>query len=116
MRKHFDSAPMDGVVVIGEGEMDEAPMLYIGARREPQRSEDGRGGGSARRNGNGGQRTEQRVIRNRRSPRGTLLHAPDIYMHKLAVGPELAGKLSLNDPIEVTLRKHRRSYPSRCRR
>ena len=32
MRKHFDSAPMDGVVVIGEGEMDEAPMLYIGER------------------------------------------------------------------------------------
>ena len=114
MRKHFDSA-MDGVVVIGEGEMDEAPMLYIGARREPQRSEDGRGGGSARRNGNGGQRTEQRVIRNRR-PRGTLLHAPDIYMHKLAVGPELAGKLSLNDPIEVTLRKASEILSSRCRR
>lgn len=106
MRKHFDSAAMDGVVVIGEGEMDEAPMLYIGERVG---------------NGKGpkmdvavdpleGTETVANGLNNALSviaaaPQGTLLHAPDIYMHKLAVGPELAGKLSLDDPIAVTLQK-----------
>ena len=37
--------------------------------------------------------------------KGSLLHAPDIYMEKLACGPELAGKLRLEDPLEVTLQK-----------
>jgi len=36
--------------------------------------------------------------------KGSLLHAPDMYMEKLAVGPQLAGKVSLSDPLETTLR------------
>lgn len=106
MRKHFDSAAMDGVVVIGEGEMDEAPMLYIGERvgnRKGPKMDvavDPLEGTETVANG---LNNALSVIA--AAPRGTLLHAPDIYMHKLAVGPELAGKLSLNDPIEVTLRK-----------
>lgn len=106
MREQFDSVAMDGVVVIGEGEMDEAPMLYIGEQVG---------------NGQGpqmdvavdpleGTETVANGLNNALSviaaaPRGQLLHAPDIYMHKLAAGPELAGKLSLDDPIELTLRK-----------
>lgn len=106
MRKHFDSAAMDGVVVIGEGEMDEAPMLYIGERvgnRKGPKMDvavDPLEGTETVANG---LNNALSVIA--AAPQGTLLHAPDIYMHKLAVGPELAGKLSLNDPIEVTLRK-----------
>jgi fructose-1,6-bisphosphatase II len=92
--------------VIGEGEMDEAPMLYIGER-------------VGTRNGPSvdvavdplegtevvacGLHNAQSVIAI--ADRGSLLHAPDIYMEKLACGPELAGKLSLDDPAEVTLRK-----------
>ncbi|MFE0557371.1 class II fructose-bisphosphatase [Paenibacillus sp. NPDC058910] len=106
MRKHFDSAAMDGVVVIGEGEMDEAPMLYIGERvgnRKGPKMDVAVDPLEGTETVASGLNNALSVIA--AAPRGTLLHAPDIYMHKLAVGPELAGKLSLNDPIEVTLRK-----------
>lgn len=106
IRSMFDSVSIDGTVVIGEGEMDEAPMLYIGER-------------VGNRNGPSvdvavdplegtevvacGLHNAQSVIAI--ADRGSLLHAPDIYMEKLACGPELAGRLSLDDPAEVTLRK-----------
>lgn len=35
--------------------------------------------------------------------KGNLLHAPDMYMGKIAVGPKAAGKISLDDPIEKTI-------------
>jgi len=106
MRKHFDSVAMNGVVVIGEGEMDEAPMLYIGERV-------GSGKGpkmDVAVDPLEGTETVAKGLNNALSviaaaPRGSLLHAPDIYMHKLAAGPKLAGRLSLDDPIEVTLQK-----------
>lgn len=106
MRKHFDSVAMNGVVVIGEGEMDEAPMLYIGERV-------GSGKGpkmDVAVDPLEGTETVASGLNNALSviaaaPRGSLLHAPDIYMHKLAAGPRLAGRLSLDDPIEVTLQK-----------
>ncbi|GAB6926758.1 class II fructose-bisphosphatase [Paenibacillus sp. JCM 10914] len=106
MRKSFDSAAMDGVVVIGEGEMDEAPMLYIGERVGNRRGPkmdvavDPLEGTETVANG---LNNALSVIA--AAPHGSLLHAPDIYMHKLAVGPELAGRLSLDDSIEVTLEK-----------
>lgn len=106
MRAMFDSVSIRGTVVIGEGEMDEAPMLYIGEQV-----------------GNGeGPRVDVAVdplegteivakgMSNALSviaiaPAGKLLHAPDMYMAKLAVGPELRGKVSLEDPLEITVRK-----------
>ena len=106
IRNHFDSVAMDGVVVIGEGEMDEAPMLYIGERvgnRKGPKMDvavDPLEGTETVANG---LNNALSVIA--AAPQGSLLHAPDIYMHKLAVGPALAGKLSLSDPIEVTLNK-----------
>ncbi|MBB6669267.1 class II fructose-bisphosphatase [Cohnella nanjingensis] len=106
MRAMFDTVSIQGTVVIGEGEMDEAPMLYIGEAV-----------GSA----NGpevdvavdpleGTEIVAKGLNNAMSviavaSKGNLLHAPDMYMEKLAVGPALAGKLSLSDPIEATLRK-----------
>lgn len=106
MRAMFDSVSIRGTVVIGEGEMDEAPMLYIGERVG---------------NGEGpevdvavdpleGTEIVAKGMSNALSviaiaPAGKLLHAPDMYMAKLAVGPELRGKLSLNDPLEETVRK-----------
>lgn len=106
MRKHFDSVAMDGTVVIGEGEMDEAPMLYIGERigsRQGPKMDIAVDPLEGTETVASGLNNALSVIA--AAPQGSLLHAPDIYMHKLAVGPALAGRLTLNDPIEVTLRK-----------
>jgi len=89
MRRAFDSVAITGTVVIGEGEMDEAPMLYIGEKV-----------------GSGGPEVDIAVdplegtsICARGMPnaiatlavaeKGGFLHAPDIYMDKIAVGPGL---------------------------
>jgi fructose-1,6-bisphosphatase II / sedoheptulose-1,7-bisphosphatase len=88
MREELGKLDIAGVVVIGEGERDEAPMLYIG-------EEVGTG------NGPGvdialdpleGTTITAKAMPNSltvisMAPRGTMLHAPDVYMDKLAVGP-----------------------------
>ncbi|MEL7011737.1 MAG: class II fructose-bisphosphatase [Pseudomonadota bacterium] len=88
MREELGKLDIAGVVVIGEGERDEAPMLYIG-------EEVGTG------NGPGvdialdpleGTTITAKAMPNAltvisMAPRGTMLHAPDVYMDKLAVGP-----------------------------
>ncbi|WEK55870.1 MAG: class II fructose-bisphosphatase [Candidatus Cohnella colombiensis] len=106
MRKMFDTIEIRGTVVIGEGEMDEAPMLYIG-------EEVGNGEGAevdVAVDPLEGTEIVAKGLNNAMSvvavaSKGNLLHAPDMYMEKLAVGPELVGKLSLTDPLEVTLRR-----------
>lgn len=106
IRSLISSMDMDGTVVIGEGEMDEAPMLYIGEkvgnRRGPKVdiAVDPLEGTETVANG-----LNNAISVIAAAPQGHLLHAPDIYMAKLAVGPALAGRLSLDDPIEVTLTK-----------
>lgn len=106
IRSQLNSVAIDGTVVIGEGEMDEAPMLYIGEKvgnlRGPKID--------IAVDPLEGTETVAAGLNNAISviaaaPEGNLLHAPDIYMEKLAVGPALAGHLSLNDPIETTLAK-----------
>jgi len=106
IRSMFDSVSIDGTVVIGEGEMDDAPMLYIGERVGNKQ------GPSVDVAVDPLEGTEvvARGLENAQSviaiaDRGSLLHAPDIYMEKLACGPQLAGKLSLEDPVEITLQK-----------
>ena len=104
MRKMFDSVNMEGTVVIGEGELDEAPMLYIGEKL-------GTGNGPAVdiavdplegttivAKGHNNAMTVIAV-----ADKGTLLHAPDMYMEKIAVGPQAAGLVDLDDPIEKTI-------------
>lgn len=106
MRGMLDSVSIRGTVVIGEGEMDEAPMLYIGERvgslqgPEVDVAVDPLEGTElvAR-----GLNNAMAVIAV--APKGRLLHAPDMYMEKLAVGPALAGKLSLDDPVRTTVEK-----------
>ncbi|MEK5477304.1 class II fructose-bisphosphatase [Paenibacillus sp. FSL R5-0407] len=106
IRSLISSVDMDGTVVIGEGEMDEAPMLYIGEkvgnRRGPKVdiAVDPLEGTETVANG-----LNNAISVIAAAPQGHLLHAPDIYMAKLAVGPALAGRLSLDDPIEITLAK-----------
>src|SRR6476620_5571363 len=88
MRNMFNSIPMSGTVVIGEGEMDEAPMLYIGEQL---------GTGEGPEIDIAVDPLEGTTICAKAMPnalavlaiseRGGLLHAPDMYMNKIAVGP-----------------------------
>jgi len=106
MREVLNELDIDGTVVIGEGEMDEAPMLYIGERL-------------------GGKKrsypvdiavdpVEGTTVTSRGLPNGVaviamaekggLVHAPDVYMEKLVVPPPAAGRVSLNWPVEANLK------------
>ncbi|MFE8702341.1 class II fructose-bisphosphatase [Cytobacillus sp. FJAT-54145] len=104
MRKMFDSVNMDGIVVIGEGELDEAPMLYIGENLgtgmgpKVDVAVDPLEGTNIVAKGHNNAMAVIAV-----ADRGTLLHAPDMYMEKIAVGKHAAGKISLLDPIEKTI-------------
>ncbi|WP_019243229.1 MULTISPECIES: class II fructose-bisphosphatase [Bacillus] len=105
MRRVFDTVPMQGTVVIGEGEMDEAPMLYIG---EELGTGEGPGVDVAVDPLEGtnivaaGGWNALAVIAV--ADRGNLLHAPDMYMDKIAVGPEAVGQIDINASIEDNIR------------
>ncbi|HWQ00272.1 MAG TPA: class II fructose-bisphosphatase [Vicinamibacterales bacterium] len=111
MRACLDDVPIDGTIVIGEGERDEAPMLYIGERV-------GRGARAG-----GGRHPEVDIAVDplegtnlcatgapnalsvlAASNRGGLLHAPDLYMEKLVVGPSSKHVVDLDAPVAVNLR------------
>lgn len=106
MRAMFDSVSIKGTVVIGEGEMDEAPMLYIGERvgsmngPEVDVAVDPLEGTEIVAKGLNNALSVIAV-----AGKGQLLHAPDMYMEKLAYGPALTGRLSISDPMETTLSK-----------
>ncbi|RKF16525.1 class II fructose-bisphosphatase [Roseovarius spongiae] len=88
MREQLNKLNIKGVVVIGEGERDEAPMLYIG---EEVGSGDGPGVDIALDPLEGTTLTAKAMPNAltviAMAPRGSLLHAPDVYMDKLAIGP-----------------------------
>ena len=114
MRKCMDTVPIDGTIVIGEGERDEAPMLFIGEKvglaaqgeaarawtcpRSTSPSIRSRGPTSAR----PASPTRSRCWRRRRT--GGLLHAPDLYMEKLVVGPSSKHAVSLDARRSENLR------------
>lgn len=104
MRAMFDSVSINGTVVIGEGELDEAPMLYIGEKLgnaespEVDVAVDPLEGTNIVAKGLGNAMAVLAI-----ADRGNLLHAPDMYMQKIAVGPLAAGKISIDDPLEKTL-------------
>ncbi|MFK7940897.1 MAG: class II fructose-bisphosphatase [Roseovarius sp.] len=91
MREQLNLLDIKGVVVIGEGERDEAPMLYIG---EEVGSGNGPGVDIALDPLEGTTLTAKAMPNAltviSMAPRGTMLHAPDVYMDKLAVGPGYA--------------------------
>jgi fructose-1,6-bisphosphatase class II len=112
MRREMDGLPIHGRIVIGEGERDEAPMLYIGERV-------GLGG----QEGDGGTYPEIDIAVDplegtnlcatgaanalavlSASEQGGLLHAPDIYMEKLVVGPSCRDVVDLDAPVRFNLR------------
>jgi fructose-1,6-bisphosphatase class II len=113
MRREMDSVPIDGTIVIGEGERDEAPMLFIGEKV-----------GLAQHDGHGLFRYPQVDIAVdplegtnlcatgaanalavlAASEHGGLLHAPDLYMEKLVVGPSSRDVVDLDAPVRFNLR------------
>ncbi|QHZ48461.1 class II fructose-bisphosphatase [Bacillus sp. NSP9.1] len=105
MREMLNQVAMNGTVVIGEGELDEAPMLYIGENlgngSEPKIdiAVDPIEGTAPTVNGQG---NANAVIA--AGPRGSLLHAPDMYMEKIAVGPKAAGQIDINAPLIDNIR------------
>ncbi len=97
MRKMFQSIDFDGRVVIGEGERDEAPMLYIG-----EKVGSGRGAKldlaldpleGTTICATGGYNSISVIAI---AEEGHFLHAPDTYMEKIAVGPEAANAIDLS--------------------
>src|SRR5512142_113541 len=110
MRKTMDSVPMKGTIVIGEGERDEAPMLYIGERvgaefpdgtavPEIDIAVDPLEGTNLCATGSPGAITVLAA-----SERGGLLNAPDCYMDKIVVGPSCHGAVDLDWPVEENLK------------
>ncbi|WP_053361085.1 class II fructose-bisphosphatase [Bacillus sp. FJAT-27251] len=100
MRDVFDTVPMKGTVVIGEGEMDEAPMLYIGEKLgtgygpRVDVAVDPVEGTNIVASGGWNALAVLAV-----ADHGNLLHAPDMYMEKIAVGPEAVGMIDINASI-----------------
>ncbi len=107
MRRMFETLNIDGIVVIGEGEMDEAPMLYIGEQigrcinnsLKVDIAVDPVDGTTAVAKG-----LPNAIAVVAVAPRGCLLHAPDMYMDKIAVGPKAAGKIDIEAPVEENLK------------
>jgi fructose-1,6-bisphosphatase class II len=104
MRTEMESVDIDGTIVIGEGERDEAPMLYVGEKV-------GKGGYPVDIAVDPLEGTNlcatgapNAIAVLAASEKGGLLHAPDIYMDKLVVGPSSKGKVDINAPVEDNLK------------
>ncbi len=111
MRKVMDTVPMDGTIVIGEGERDEAPMLYIGekvgaAHRGAKINDfpkvdiavDPLEGTNLCATG-----AANAIAVLAASEQGGLLNAPDLYMEKIIVGPSCKGAIELDAPVKDNL-------------
>ena len=116
MRRCLDNIAIDGTIVIGEGERDEAPMLYIGEKVGMVHASDITGprplrysevdiavdpleGTNLCSTGAGGAITVLAA-----AERGGLLHAPDCYMEKIIVGPAAKGAVDLDAPVKHNLK------------
>jgi fructose-1,6-bisphosphatase II len=110
MRKTMDTVPMHGTIVIGEGERDDAPMLYIGEQVGGTFTDgssvphvdiavDPLEGTNLCATGSPGAITVLAA-----SEKGGLLHAPDCYMEKIVVGPSCKNAVDIDAPVSVNLK------------
>jgi fructose-1,6-bisphosphatase class II len=113
MRQSLDTVPIEGTIVIGEGERDKAPMLYIGekvglgakgksplgALPQVDIAVDPLEGTNLCATG-----AANAIAVLAASSKGGLLHAPDLYMEKLVVGPSAKHAVSLDAPVAENLR------------
>lgn len=105
MHAEFARTPISGTVVIGEGELDEAPMLYIGEHvgaggEEVDIAVDPVEGTNLVAKGQDGAIAVLAI-----APKGCLLHAPDMYMQKICVGPRGKGRIDINASVTENLRR-----------
>ena len=107
MREAFNSIDFNGLVVIGEGEMDEAPMLYIGEKVGSTRTGtridiacDPLEGTTITAKGG-----PEAIACIAAAEEGNFLHAPDMYMDKLAVGPGARGSIDITKSVTWNLRE-----------
>jgi fructose-1,6-bisphosphatase II len=107
MRRVFDAVDIDGTVVIGEGERDEAPMLYIGEKvgkgNKKMRVDIALDPLECTNSVAYGRNNAISVLA--AAEAGNILHAPDTYMEKIAVGPEAKDVIDLNDSVEANLKR-----------
>ena len=109
MRKAMQHIPMDGTIVIGEGERDEAPMLFIGEKVGHNSNNekvpvvdiavDPLEGTNLCATG-----ANNAITVLAASEQGGLLHAPDCYMEKLVVGPSSRGAVDIDAPVKQNLK------------
>ena len=108
MRRCMDTIPFDATIVIGEGERDSAPMLYIGEKVGTSNNGtaptvdiavDPLEGTNLCSTGGAGAITVLAA-----SEKGGLLHAPDCYMEKIIVGPAAKGAVDLDAPVKQNLK------------
>jgi fructose-1,6-bisphosphatase class II len=109
MRREMDTLPMHGRVVIGEGERDKAPMLYVGEEVGAHRGHDGATGVDIAVDPLEGTNlcatgAPDSIAVLAAAERGGLLHAPDVYMEKLVVGPTARGSVHIDAPVAENLR------------
>lgn len=113
MRAALDTVPIDGTIVIGEGERDEAPMLYIGEKVGAANGKNCAGAGIIKKVDIAVDPLEGTNLCATGAPNaiavlaasneGGLLHAPDLYMEKLVVGPSSKDVVSLDAPVRDNL-------------
>ena len=104
MHEAFSKTAVSGTVVIGEGELDEAPMLYIGEHvgaggEAIDIAVDPVEGTNLVAKGKDGAIAVTAV-----APAGSVLHAPDMYMYKICVGPRAKGRINIDAPVAVNLK------------
>ena len=114
MRQVMDTVPIDGTIVIGEGERDEAPMLYIGEKVGLAHTRNEQGSGRYQAVDIAVDPLEGTNLCATGAPnaiavlaaasQGGLLHAPDLYMEKLVVGPSSKDAVSLDASVADNLK------------
>ena len=100
---------IDGRVVIGEGERDKAPMLYVGEQVGALRGQDGAAAVDIAVDPLEGTNlcatgSPDAIAVLAAAERGGLLHAPDVYMDKIVVGPTARGTVHIDAPVAENLR------------
>jgi fructose-1,6-bisphosphatase class II len=109
MRRVMDELDMDGRVVIGEGERDKAPMLFVGEQLGRARGRDGATAVDIAVDPLEGTNlcatgAPDAIAVLAAAERGGLLHAPDVYMDKIVVGPTARGTVHIDAPVAENLR------------
>ena len=115
MRRMFSSVSIRGTIVIGEGERDKAPMLYIGEKvgsgtgLDVDIAVDPLEGTTITAKG-----TNNAITVLAAAPKGHLFHAPDLYMDKIAVGKEAKGAIDLDASVKENINAVAAKLDKKC--